>query len=84
MRRLPALSEPQDKLDQPPAIVKRISKSDKTSTRYSGDFRNKSLKIEVSKSKGRLGEIWRQFMNHHLHLIVVCNKLRGKILGGIK
>ena len=43
MRRLPALYELQDKLDQPPTIAKRISKSDKTAPRYSGDFRNKAI-----------------------------------------
>ena len=47
MRRLPALSEPQVKLDQPPAIAKKISKSDKTSTRYSGDFRNKRKMMQT-------------------------------------
>ena len=33
--------EPQDKLDEPPAVAKRISKSGETSTRLNvGDFRN--------------------------------------------
>ncbi len=41
MRKLSILSEPQDKLDEPPAVAKRISKIDETSTRYLGDFRNK-------------------------------------------
>ena len=31
----------------------------------------KSLKIEMSKCEGRLGESWRQFMNHHLKWIAV-------------
>ena len=43
MRRLLTLYELQDKLDEPPTIAKRISKSDKTPTRYSGDFRNKVI-----------------------------------------
>ena len=34
------LYEPQDKLDEPPAVAKKISKSGETSTRYSGDFKN--------------------------------------------
>ena len=40
MKKLPILYEPQDKLDEPPAVSKRISKSGKISTRHLGDFRN--------------------------------------------
>ena len=40
---LPVLYEPQDKLDQPPALAKMINKIDKTSTRYLGDFGNKVI-----------------------------------------
>ena len=43
MRKLSILSEPQYKLDQPPAVAKMISKIGETSTRYSGDFRNKVI-----------------------------------------
>ena len=41
MKRLLILYEPQDKLDEPPAVAKRISKSGKIPTRYLIDFRNK-------------------------------------------
>ena len=40
MKKLPILYEPQDKLDGPPADSRRIGKSDETSTRHLGDFRN--------------------------------------------
>ena len=43
MRKISILSEPQDKLEHPPAVAKRISKTGETSTRYSGDFRNKVI-----------------------------------------
>ena len=43
MNKLSILSEPQDKLDEPPAVAKKISKIGETSTRYSGDFRNKVI-----------------------------------------
>ena len=34
------LYEPQDKIDEPPAVAKRISKSGETPTKHLGDFRN--------------------------------------------
>ena len=43
MKKLSILSEPQDKLDEPPAVANRISKIGETSTRYSGDSRNKVI-----------------------------------------
>ena len=36
--------EPQNKLDEPPAVAKRASKSGKRSPRHLGDFRNKAAK----------------------------------------
>ena len=43
MKKLSILSEPQDKLDEPPTVAKRIGKIGETPTRYSGDFRNKVI-----------------------------------------
>ena len=43
MKKLSILSESQDKLDEQPAIAKRISKIGETPTRYSGDFRNEVI-----------------------------------------
>ena len=43
MRKLPILSEPQDKLDQLSDVAKKISKTCETSTRYSGDVRDKVI-----------------------------------------
>ena len=40
MKKLWILYEPQDKVDGPSAVFKRTSKSDETSTRHLGDFRN--------------------------------------------
>ena len=48
MKKLSILSEPQDKLDEPTAVAKMISKIGETSTRYSGDFRNKVIGDQVS------------------------------------
>ena len=43
MKKLSILSEPQDKLDEPPAVAKRTDKIGETLARYSGDFRNKVI-----------------------------------------
>ena len=40
MKKSLILYEPQDKLDEPPAVAKRMSKSGETSTRHSDDFKN--------------------------------------------
>ena len=40
MKRLLMHYEPQDKLDEPPDVAKRISKSDEQSNIHLGDFRN--------------------------------------------
>ena len=40
MKQLSMYYEPQDKLDEPPAVAKRINKNDKQSTRHLGDFIN--------------------------------------------
>ena len=40
MKKLSILYEPQDKLDGPPAVSKRMSNSDEKSNRHLGDFRN--------------------------------------------
>ena len=44
MKKLLMHHEPQDKLDEPPAVAKRVGKSGKRSTRHLGDFRNKVAK----------------------------------------
>ena len=43
MRQLSILSEPQDTLDEPPAVSKKIRKVGETSTRYSDDVRSKVI-----------------------------------------
>ena len=43
MRRMAAISEPQVKVDQPPAVANGVGKNDKISTTYSGGFRNKVI-----------------------------------------
>ena len=73
MRRLPTLSGSQVKLDQPPDIAKRITKSDKHQLDIQVIPETKSLKIETSKCEGWSGESWRQFLNRHLKLIAVTN-----------
>ena len=40
MKKLLMLPEPQDKLDEPPAVAKRISKISETLSRHIGDFRS--------------------------------------------
>ena len=37
--------EPQNKLDEPPAVAKRLSKSGEKSTRHLGDFRNTVIEV---------------------------------------
>ena len=74
MRKLSILSEPQDKLDQPPAVAKRISKIGGSSTRYIQVIsETKSLKIETRKCEGSSGDYWRYSLNHHLKLVALTN-----------
>ena len=42
MRKISILSEPQDKLDEPPVVAKRISKSGENQL-HIGDFRNTAI-----------------------------------------
>ena len=76
MRKLLILLEPQDNLDEPPAVAKKISKIGKTPTRYLGDFRKKLWRWVGSKSSILLSEP---------PFNIDCNKIvRNSILGGIK
>ena len=45
MKKLLMHYETQDKLDEPPAVVKRISKNGEKSTRHLGDFRNTVIEV---------------------------------------
>ena len=59
MKKLSLLSEPQDKLDEPPAVAKRISILVKHQPDIQVILDTKLLKIETSKCEGRSGDYWR-------------------------
>ena len=50
---LPAISEPQDKLDQPHAVANMVSKNNKYQLDIQVNSETKLLKIEVSKCEDR-------------------------------
>ena len=49
------LSEPQDELDEPPAVVKRVSKSGKRLTRHLADFRKKVAEDYITQVSVKVG-----------------------------